>query len=463
MKIFSVLIVSAVFSVAPVFGAPYAVLGPSTMMDMVLHDAVNGCKGSVRIFTKNAKSLPANLKGGITSSAVVGASPLDSLRAVVACKEDQNKKYAISINMSMDFSYAASGVIEDYAFLAADYDSGWGDDFILPSIYALNLYDYEPGSNYFFSGGSRDVGIVYGVAVSLDLYRALQVAQGIVVPQGVDDRLSQYQPTIWKAHYASIVMDAYNSAKLDWAAFLGLSEINEKLRVCRFSEGTGVQDASNNYFLNQRIGSDGPFGGALSPAAEESWGISAGLTSYEVRESSSAVDVRSCLSQNGYNIGVLAVDSAVERDPRYSVIQPTDRQFRFVKLNGAAPFELISPNYSNNLHIRTQKVMTHDDVESGLYDFWAPVYVAKFADSAFVSSVFQGVDLNSFKRLEHIALGSAQGSWFPIPGAYVSGGRYKYMIDFSRANPSHYPIFIGDVKAPKAVSRAGGNYPVSFD
>ena len=62
---------------------------------------------------------------------------------------------------------------------------------------------------------------VFGVAVSNDLYTALQAAQGLA-GCGVDSITPECQPNITRAQYTSIVTSTFNTAKLDVNATLGV-------------------------------------------------------------------------------------------------------------------------------------------------------------------------------------------------------------------------------------------------
>ncbi|MFX4865059.1 hypothetical protein ABTB62_19960, partial [Acinetobacter baumannii] len=82
-----------------------------------------------------------------------------------------------------------------------------------------------------------------GVAVSPDLYTALQAAQGLT-GCGVDSLTQACQPTITKAQYTSIVSDSFNTAKQDINATLGVGNAGDKLTVCRRVSTSGTQASS---------------------------------------------------------------------------------------------------------------------------------------------------------------------------------------------------------------------------
>lgn len=426
--------VVAGFLSAPSYGITvYPVVGPSTMMDVMLQYTVMSCPGSVKVYTKAPESLPANLRAQIVTDDLwyfgKVTQPLDSLRAVVACKKTDSLgrfyEDAVTLNMSADVQYLTTYRFQDYSFLNASYDAGWAagfsKSFLSHEGEKISLwYDYDvyslPNGVRGVSGyvtPTSNVNLIYGVAVSLDLYRALQAAQGITVPNGDDERKSQYQPNILKAQYTSVVSDVYNSAKLDPERFLGLQSKGMRLSVCRFPNGSGVQFASDNYFLNGAIGSDGSAGGALTPADSENWGGESGLPSFEVRENQNAVEVRKCLSQAGYGIGVLTVENAFDRNPKYYKPGSGDRGFAFVKINGVSPFDVVARDGYPDGYLSVPKRMTHDAVGRGEYDFWSTISAYDVPRSNFNFGLQRGFVRNSWLKYN----GSV--GWSPVPGVYI--------------------------------------------
>lgn len=141
---------------------------------------------------------------------------------------------------------------------------------------------------------------VFGVAVSKDLYDALQAAQGIPSNCG---SFEACQPTISRAQYASIVSMTANSAKFSINSLLGVPQ--GKLTLCRRTNKSGAQAASNQYFLNFMTG-NGPNGGADMPADAATYG-SGVLPSFEVVEARSTSIAMNCLNLPGYRIGIISL------------------------------------------------------------------------------------------------------------------------------------------------------------
>lgn len=193
----------------------------------------------------------------------------------------------------------------------------------------------------------------FGVAVSPELYTALQTAQGITA--NVDALGVASQPSISKVQYTSIVSAAFNGAKTDINAILGVGVAGNKLTVCRRVSTSGTQAASNEYFLRGFVGADGAAAGALAAADQATYGAGSGLDSFEVQEGSGTGNARACLSNPGFAVGVLSLENAPDLTTR-SGGQRADRKWRFVKINGVAAYDTANNSTGTS--------------KSGAYDFW---------------------------------------------------------------------------------------------
>lgn len=221
---------------------------------------------------------------------------------------------------------------------------------------------------------------VFGVAVSNDLYKALQRAQGITAATSAqDDRLPQFQPTISRAQYASIAYEAFNSAKQDVGATLGLlaadsadANGNRLLTLCRRASTSGTQASSNQFFLGTFTGSDGINGGALNPATATDYAIAnSGLTTFDLKEGAGTSNARDCLNADGYGIGVLSL----ENNPAVATTTGELGGYRFVKLNGVAAYDGVG---------------SVDSAKNGSYEFW--FQSQKFANNATGAAVLNAID-----------------------------------------------------------------------
>lgn len=415
-KLSGVIAVSMVFCAnveASTFSTLNAVYmsGDSAMEDTVVISLVNLCQSpkdpvnnqyqtpaSARVFTFTPDTLPADLgaKGGIYPLGGWKAEASEfykstySHKFVVACSDRRFGSYSVvSVNL-VDGVYRLNGG-GAINFLTATYEGVDGgvsrapDEYFSSIVHADQLVD--PNAR---AAARSVVQVLFGVAVSLDLYKALQKAQGIVVPDGGDDRLSKYQPSINKAQYTSIVLEAFNSMKTDAAGALGVPA--GKLMVCKFADKFGVQAASDEYFLRIYSGGDGVAAGAIAAADANNYGIDSGLQSYQVSEGVRALDVRRCLSGPGYAMGVLPLENLADRDPKYAKMS-ADRNFRFVRLGGVSPldFEFVSTPPNGRVLYK----MTHPGLKGGAYDFvygagykYMQAYYHGFVDGGWFAAAF---------------------------------------------------------------------------
>lgn len=231
----------------------------------------------------------------------------------------------------------------------------------------------------------------FGVAVSDDLYKALQVKQSITVPVGADARLPQYQPTISRAQYVAIASDAFNEAKGSGDALLGtptgidtvlgVGNSGDKLILCRRAPTSGTQASSNQFFLSTFTGGDGPVAGAYVPADNATFGPSAGLPTFEVYEGEGTGNTRNCLNNvadtlsgfvptpagtKHYALGVLSLENSPAT---------TAGTYRFVKINGVAGFDNVN-NTASSI--------------DGSYEFW--YQSQKFANTPAAKTVLDAID-----------------------------------------------------------------------
>lgn len=188
------------------------------------------------------------------------------------------------------------------------------------------------GGNVSSKGVESDanVGQVFGVAVSIPLYRALQAAQGLS-----DVNSSTYDtanaPNITRAQYVAIVAQG-GAANGDWTPILGSNPGN--VRVERRVNTSGSQASSNAFFLASPCASG--VGASLTPAAATD-----STSTYIVTENSGSGNVKSRLTtaslpatlvEDRYAIGVLSAENS------WVVDTPAGNGgYRFVKLDGVHP------------------------------------------------------------------------------------------------------------------------------
>lgn len=217
----------------------------------------------------------------------------------------------------------------------------------------------------------------FGVAVSRDLYAALQTKQGLTAAGCTADTLTPAcQPTVSRAQYASIASISTNSAKLDINSLFGVPA--GKLTLCRRVSTSGTQAASNQFFLNNLTG-NGPNAGAEFPADAATYGPGV-LATFEVKEGSGTSNARDCLNATGYGIGVLSLEN----------VPAASTGYRFVKLNRVEGFDAANSSQATGIN--------------GEYEFAYQSF--KFtAAGAGTSAVIDAIDA------ELTILGATNGLW----------------------------------------------------
>lgn len=175
-----------------------------------------------------------------------------------------------------------------------------------------------------------NVGQVFGVAVSIPLYRALQAAQGLSdVNASTFDPVNA--PNITKTQYVTIVTQG-GAANGDWTPILGTASA-QKVIVERRVPTSGSQASSNAFFLQNPCAT-----GASANLVPASAADTAG--SYLVRENSGSGNVKTNLtnasnatvaSGNQFAIGVLSTENNWRTDSAASA------GYRYVKVEGVHP------------------------------------------------------------------------------------------------------------------------------
>lgn len=190
-----------------------------------------------------------------------------------------------------------------------------------------------------------NVGQVFGLAVSTNLYRALQAAQGLSdVNATTFDPVNA--PNLTSAQYVSIaaVSGGYHT---DWSPILGTAGNGKDVHLARRVATSGTQASSNAHFLKNPCDGDPTVGGALFPATVADSGfndvngngikdVGEAADLFIVTENSGTSDVKKKLtSANGageYAIGVVSLENDWRSETK------SDRnQYRFIKLDGIHP------------------------------------------------------------------------------------------------------------------------------
>jgi len=181
-----------------------------------------------------------------------------------------------------------------------------------------------------------NVGQVFGLAVSTNLYRELQVAQGIyasvAAANAADAAFDPVNaPNITSAQYVSMAAQG-SGYQTDWSPILGAAGTGKAVNVARRVATSGTQASSNAFFLKNPCNGDPAVQGALQPAkiADSVPGA------FVVTEGSSTGNVKTNLTSANtagqFAIGVVSL----ENDWRVET-SATNNQYRFVKVDGVHP------------------------------------------------------------------------------------------------------------------------------
>ncbi|MEZ5500756.1 MAG: hypothetical protein R3E77_15185 [Steroidobacteraceae bacterium] len=187
--------------------------------------------------------------------------------------------------------------------------------------------------------------LVFGIPVSLNLYRELQANQGLVA----DDEYIN-MPTLSSTTVASL----FTGSIIDWSQLAnnaGASLAAGSVKICRRVNTSGSQATTEVHFLRNRCTTSAnntkpmlPNDAAGTGTADPTFNLG------NVYAGSGSGDVRDCLAvanDNGFRaVGLLSMECQPENAS--CNIASTVGKFRFVKIDGAAPtlVDTVSGRYS---------------------------------------------------------------------------------------------------------------------
>lgn len=174
---------------------------------------------------------------------------------------------------------------------------------------------------------SANYGQVFGIVVSVPLYRAMQAAQGIyanttVAASSDPDFLPANAPNISSTQYGSIVSGTIP----DWSVLLGTLGTGKNIYVGRRTNSSGTQASSNAFFLKNPCNGDPAIAGALFPlaAADSS-------STVIVTEDSSTSTLKGRFNTSNFIIGVMSLENNWRGE------SAANGGYRYIKLDGAHP------------------------------------------------------------------------------------------------------------------------------
>ena len=175
-----------------------------------------------------------------------------------------------------------------------------------------------------------NIGHVFGVAVSTNLYRAMQVAQGITAADANFD--PALAPSIASSEYAAIIDNDNASAyKQDWSLLAGAAGTGKKVIVASSTPGS-IVTASNVFFLKNPC-TDG-VAGSLSPATALD-----STTTFTVVESSDTAGIKRQLTSantaGNFAIGVMSLENDWSLES--ATASPLTNGYRWLKIDDIYP------------------------------------------------------------------------------------------------------------------------------
>jgi len=209
---------------------------------------------------------------------------------------------------------------------------------------------------------------IFGVAVSPALRNALQAAQGLTVGDNSDAQMPSL-PRGFIAGALSGFVRGNVAGFPNWKSVTGVAGDDIKsVKICRRTNGSGTQAASNLFFLEAGTlldtskGMLGPITAANAPV---------GTT---VVENAGTGDVETCLTNNlvsDYALGVISR----EKDPLVN-----GKTYRYVKIDGAAPSQALARVGSYGM-VYTSSMQWPKTVNAGFVSF-----LTKMRDNAVTSN-----------------------------------------------------------------------------
>lgn len=228
-----------------------------------------------------------------------------------------------------------------------------------------------------------NIGQVFGVAVSTNLYRAMQAAQGITAADANFD--PALAPNITSSQYAAIIDNDNSSAyKQDWSLLAGAAGAGKKVILARRVATSGTQSSSNAFFL--RTPCADAVQGNLSPATttDSIPGI------FEVTENSSNGNVKAQITAanaaGNYAIGVMSAENDWSLES--ATASPLANGYRWLKIDGIHP-ETAS-DFTNPLNGRGNARLS---TVTGNYAFHteARYFVANTAAAGFAANIVPAI------------------------------------------------------------------------
>lgn len=266
---------------------------------LLLHKSeFDGDGGSVFSLAKNDESWFLKVSAGYCDQVEKVCSTIERKRADGGVSEFDPESYNPAANR------------QKYGFVAI-----YGRDF-------SSEKDVDAYVNYYLPPVSLRQNI-YGLAVTSEMYRALQIDQGLE---------SNVPPSVSRAVVSSILSNSYD-VELSWRPFFRNANnigVNSQINICRSPSGMGGQVAANRYWLGYGVNASSPVpadaaGNSYVPANEYPLSSFPNIYPMMVHE----LAVKSCLSYAN-RAGAFAIGHLSLRDIGGG-------NWKFVAIDGVVP------------------------------------------------------------------------------------------------------------------------------
>jgi hypothetical protein len=291
----------------------------------------------------------------------------------------------------------------------------------------------------------------FGVAVSLDLYRALQAQQDLVAN---DDTLAN-MPTLTKAQVAAL----YGGFITNWNQIVsstGASLAASKVFTCRRGDNSGTNVTADTYFLHNRCTTAGPPMTQVTTTAGNCNALSAGQTPENngchwqasnltdvTFGGAAGGDVASCLdahSRNGtFAYGPIGMTSKFD-DPNGATGAATEsgtNHWRYIAIDGHKPT------------VEGMANGTYDYAFDNVENLWTGLSGKSLSVGNFLAALFQSpVALTDIL----VAQTNAQSVAHVVDANYVTGGLQDAFV--GTPNPPPVTVAVTDANPVSAFTLA---------
>lgn len=212
--------------------------------------------------------------------------------------------------------------------------------------------------------------VVFGVPVSIPLYRALQTAQGLPT----DDSCGS-APSLTRGQIAAL----YTGVAPTSGVFSGLPA--KQMHICRRGTSSGTQAGAQAYFLSQGCSADvlafAPPDSAGQLTNGVTWASTAGV-SQTVFAGSGGGEVQACLTafsdnpdtENNFAIGVLSTENSP-----LTTTNAARNKYRFIRVENALPTLQGTANggyqYFTSNVLNVSNNIAYSPAETAIYTYWS--------------------------------------------------------------------------------------------